>query len=217
MRGGQAARSLEAICAKQAGLVTAAQARAVGVAGADLARLVRDGALESVERGTYLLAGCDWPIHLEIRVAWLRLDPAALPGARDGLGADDGVVSHRSACLLFELGDIPAPATELTVPRCRRTRVPHVRLRVCSDLPAQQVAVVEGLPVTTPARTIVDLLRDSADGGHVGGVVADAANRGLIRLDRLAPHVERFASRYAMPGADGLELLEMLIAMSVPT
>jgi hypothetical protein len=79
------------------------------------------------------------------------------------------------------------------------------------------VTVVDGLPVTTPTRTILDLLRDGADGGHVGGVIADATRRGLIDPQRLAPAAAAFAPRYAMPGATGLDLLDALIAQSVPT
>jgi hypothetical protein len=74
-----------------------------------------------------------------------------------------------------------------------------------------------GSALVEAADDLAVLARRVLGGGHVGGVVADAANRGLIRLDRLAPHVERFASCYAMPGAGGLELLELLIVMSLPT
>lgn len=210
-------RELGAICARQAGLVTAAQARAGGLSSTRRRSLVRSGALEPVGRGVYLWTSDPEPNHLDIRVAWLRLDPAAVPWERDGLGLNDGVVSHRSACVLHELGDIPAPAVELTVARRRRVTTPHVVTRVRASLSANEVERLDGLPVTTVARTIVDLLRDSADGGHVGGVIADAQRRELIDPERLAPRVSRFASRYAMPGADGLELLAMLAAMSVPT
>jgi len=212
-----ALRVLGAVSSGQAGLVTAAQARAAGVDGTLRARLVRDGALEAVDRGIYLAPAAAEPNHLEIRIAWLRLDRQTLSAERDGLGADDGVVSHASACVLHELGDIPAPMVELTVPRRRRSTAPYVRIRVRTGLTATQVTVVDGLPVTTPERTIVDLLRDGADGGHVGGVIADAVGRGLIDPERLARTVARFAPRYAMPGATGLDLLAMLIAMSMPT
>jgi len=209
--------ALRAISAGQAGLVTAAQAGAVGLDGAQRARLVRAGLLEAVDRGVYWLTADTLPRHLEIRIAWLRLDPATTAGERDGLGANDGVVSHRSACVVHELGDIPAPVVELTVPRRRGVAMPYLRLRVRSGLSAHEVTVVDGLPVTTVARTVIDLMRDSADGGHVGGVIADAERRGLIDLEQLAPAAARLAARYAMPGSDGLDLLDALVAQSVPT
>lgn len=217
MRTNSALRAIGEFCAGQGGLVTAAQARGVGLEAAARKRMLREGVLEALGGGVYLATAYPAASHLDVRAAWLRLDPRAAPGGRDGLGPDDAVVSHRSACLLLDLGDIPAPEVELSVPRRRRTSVAYVRLRVRTDLTADQVTVVGGLPVTTPARTILDLLRDGADGGHIGGVVADAAHRGLIDLGRLAARVESFAPRYALTGATGLDLLTTLMAMSTPT
>lgn len=77
--------------------------------------------------------------------------------------------------------------------------------------------MLDGLPVTTVALTIIDLLRDRADGGHVGGVILDADRRGLIDPDQLAPRVERFAPSYAMPHTSGRDLLSVLVSMATPT
>ena len=155
------------------------------------------------------------PSHLDIRVAWLRLDPARPAWERDGRGTKDGVVSHRSACLMHELGDIPAPKVELTVPGRLTTREPWVELHKHSGpLDPADIVVVDGLPVTSIERTVVDLLENGADAGHVGGVVADAEHRGLVDLGALAARVEHFGARYAMPGAPGSELLSALAAQA---
>lgn len=175
-----------------------------------------EGALDAVGPGVYLLGGSPEPSHLEIRVAWLRLDPATPAWERDGLGTSDGVVSHRSACVVHGLGDIPAPAVELMVPKRRRITGPWLRLRVRTGLSACEVTMLDGLPVTTAALTIIDLLRDRADGGHVGGVILDAERRGLIDPDQLAPRVKRFAPFYAMPRAGGRDLLSVLVSMAAP-
>jgi hypothetical protein len=164
-----------------------------------------------VGRGVYLISGATPPTHLEIRVAWLRLDPARPTWERDGLGEKDGVVSHRSACLLHQLGDIPAPHVELTVPRRLTTRESWVKLRR-RPLPAEDVTHVDGLPVTTVNRTVLDLLRDGADSGHVGSVIADAEHRGLLDLEALAGQAGQYANRYAMGKASGAELLSALAA-----
>lgn len=216
MRSSDALRSLGSLCAGQHGLVTAAEANAVGVGSEARRRLVREGALDAVGPGVYLLDGLPEPIHLYIRIAWLRLDPATPAWERDGLGSRDGVVSHRSACVVHGLGDIPSPAVELIAPRRRRITGPWLRLRVRSGLSSREVTVLDGLPVTTVALTITDLLRDRADGGHVGGVILDAERQGLIDPDQLAPHVERFAPSYAMPGASGRDLLGVLASMATP-
>jgi predicted transcriptional regulator of viral defense system len=201
--------------AGQFGLVTAAQARLLGLDGAMLRTLLCAGALHRAGHGVYRLAGAPEPPHLEITVAWLRLDPGRPAWQRNGLGADDAVVSHRSACALLELGDLPHPRVELTVPRPRTARDTDVRLhRSRGPLPRGDVTSAAGLPVTTPARTIADLLSDHTDGGHVGGVIKDVLHRGLIGTAALAERVEPFAPHYAMPGATGGDLLAVLIAQA---
>jgi len=213
MKRAEALALLGGLAADQYGLITSAQAKDLGVDGVTLLRLREAALLENVGRGVYRLPGAIMPSHLDIRVAWLRLDPARPAWKRDGRGMKDGVVSHRSACLVHELGDIPAPKVELTVPGRLTTREPWVELHQHSGpLDPVDIAVVDGLPVTSVERTVVDLLEDGADAGHVGGVVADAEHRGLVDLGALAARVERFATRYAMPGAPGKELLSALTA-----
>ncbi len=206
---------LGGLAADQFGLITSAQARERGVDGVTLLRLGNAGLLEPVGRGVYQVVGATPPTHLEIRVAWLRLDPARPVWERDGRGAKDGVVSHRSACLVHGLGDIPAPKVELTVPGRLTTREPWVVLhRHDGPLKADEITVVDGLPVTSAERTVLDLLRDGADGGHIGGVVADAEHRGLLDMAALAAKAERYTERYAMPKASGAELLSALAAQA---
>lgn len=210
MRRDAALRALEDVAADQAGLVTAAQATARGVERVTQRRLATAGLLEHVGRGVYRLVGAPPPQHLELRTAWLRLDPATPAWERDGLGTDDGVVSHRSACLLHDLGDIPTPHVELTVPRRRTTREPGVRLHQAALNPAE-VTIVDGLPVTTVERTIMDLLRGRADGAHVGAVLADAERRGLLDPDHLAEHLHGFARHYGLHDEDGTALIAALV------
>jgi hypothetical protein len=213
MKRAEALAILGGLATDQYGLITTALAKTHGVDGVTLLRLCDANLLENVGRGVYLLHGAVRPSHLEIRVAWLRLDPARPAWERDGRGKKDGVVSHRSACLLHELGDIPAPKVELTVPGRLTTREPWVDLhRHPGPLDPDEIVVVDGLPVTSTERTIVDLLQDGADAGHIGGVVVDAEHRGLVDLDALAVRVERFADHYAVPGGSGRELLSALAA-----
>jgi hypothetical protein len=213
MKRAEAQAILGGLAADQYGLVTSTQAKAHGVDGVTLLRLREAGLLEGVGRGVYLVSGAVTPSHLEIRVAWLRLDPARPAWERDGRGEKDGVVSHRSACLVHELGDIPAPKVELTVPRRLTTREAWVTLHQhAGPLDPGEIAVVDGLPVTSVERTVLDLLRDGADAGHIGGVIAEAEHRGLLDVGALAEQAGQFANRYAMPKASGAELLSALAA-----
>ncbi|MBD9730354.1 type IV toxin-antitoxin system AbiEi family antitoxin domain-containing protein [Streptomyces sp. H28] len=198
------------MAADQWGLVTAAQVKNLGLSGVQLMRLTEAGLLENVGRGVYVLSAVGMPQHVEIKVAWLRLQPGVPAWERPLGGRDSGVVSHASACQLHGLGDIPAPEVEISVPRRRTTTESFVRLRTAS-LDAADITVVDGLPVTTAARTIIDLLHAKADGGHVGGVIADAERRDLVDLDELAAAVQPYARKYGLPAAaTGHELIEHL-------
>ncbi|MFJ7296788.1 substrate-binding domain-containing protein [Streptomyces collinus] len=203
-------RALDARATDQWGLVTTAQAKLDGVQGVQLLRLERSGALESVGHGVYRLAVSPPPEHLRIKVAWLRLDPGTPARDRRTDGPGAGVVSHASACAVHGLGGRPADPVELTVSSRRTTRDGTVVLhRAAMD--AEDITVVDGLPVTTVPRTVVDLLEARTDAARTGTFVAEAAARGLVRVDDLAPRVAGFAGAYGLPEeASGAELLEFL-------
>ncbi|MYS13915.1 hypothetical protein GTW73_08135 [Streptomyces sp. SID4982] len=202
------------VAAGQWGMITTAQAKEVGVGAVQLLRLTEAGLLESVSRGVYVVTAAGMPRHQDIKAAWLRLMPKEFAWDRPAGHLDSGVVSHASACLLHELGDIPAPEVEISVPRRRTTTEPFVRLRT-AVLEGDEVTVVDGLPVTTPLRTIADLLRAKADGGHVGGVVAEAERRGLVDLDVLGDRVRPYARKYGLKAtATGRDLVDHLVAQA---
>ncbi|MET7695119.1 type IV toxin-antitoxin system AbiEi family antitoxin domain-containing protein [Streptomyces sp. NPDC005483] len=203
--------ALSGAAADQWGLVTTAQAKELGLNAVQLLRLTEAGLLENVSRGVYLLTAGGMPRHVEIKAAWLRLQPKTFAWDRPAGHPDSGVISHASACQLHELGDIPAPDVEITVPRRRTTTEPFVRLRTAL-LDREEITVVDGLPVTTTSRTITDLLRAKADGGHIGGVIAEAHRRDLIDLDELADRLQPYASKYGLKAtATGHALINHLV------
>ncbi|GAA2955065.1 MULTISPECIES: type IV toxin-antitoxin system AbiEi family antitoxin domain-containing protein [Streptomyces] len=209
-RGEQLGRIAE-YAADQWGLVTTAQAKRIGLNSVQIRRLTEAGLLENVGRGVYLLQAAGFPMHLEIKVAWLRLQPVVFASERLLGGRDSGVVSHASACQLHGLGDIPAPKTEISVPRRRTTTEPFVHLRTV-QLEPDDITLVEGLPVTTARRTILDLLRSKTDGGHLGGVIADAERLDLVAIQDLQESAQPFTRTYGLPAqATGQELIEHLV------
>ncbi|MFE6904132.1 type IV toxin-antitoxin system AbiEi family antitoxin domain-containing protein [Streptomyces sp. NPDC057717] len=211
MDRGEQMALLSGVAGSQWGLVTAAQAKRAGLSAVQLLRLSEAGLIEGVGRGVYLVVAAGFPEHLDIKIAWLRLQPKENAWERTSPSADSGVVSHASACQLHELGDVPAPEVTLSVPRRRTTTEPTVRLQKGSLEPAE-VTVVDGLPVTTATRTIVDLLRAKTDGGHVGGVIVDAERRDLIDLPDLAEQVQAFVRAYGLSAAaSGMDLIEHLV------
>ena len=64
-------------------------------------------------------------------------------------------MSHRAAAALWRLDGVPAGAVELSLPRGRS--YDRVDIHRVSDLRPVDVTTVDGLPVTTAARTLVDL------------------------------------------------------------
>ncbi|MCA1677405.1 MAG: type IV toxin-antitoxin system AbiEi family antitoxin domain-containing protein, partial [Actinobacteria bacterium] len=182
-------------------MITTAQAVAAGVDRTTLIRLIDAGLLESPARGVYVVPAAS-PTHIEERAAWLRLEPRHPAWQRQPLDSGSGVVSHCSAAKIHGLGDLTTDGVDITVPRRRTTRDPHVRLRRGALTP-DEVTVVDGLPVTTVERTILDLLADHVDGGHVGDVIADAMRRNDIDLDTLATKADPHAAKYDIRGRDG--------------
>src|SRR5262245_50765439 len=150
------ARLAAEVAENQWGLVTRAQALAAGVPRATFARLVAAGALVRVAHGVYRIAGGLDPGHLDLRAAWLQLDP--LTPAWQRVRSDDvAVVSHRSAAELYVLGDLIADTHEFSVPVRTQTRRRDVRLYL-RQVPPEDRDVVDGLPVTGAHRIVADLL-----------------------------------------------------------
>src|SRR4051794_20172961 len=97
---------LRPLAEEQWGLITRRQAERVGIPSTTFERLIADDAvLERVAHGVYRLTVAPTPDHLALRAAWLQLAPEMLLWER---GAADGVVSHRSAAMLYGLGHLPA-------------------------------------------------------------------------------------------------------------
>src|SRR5207248_1731762 len=114
------------------GMVTSAQAVPAGVSYMQLKRMTEAGLLEKAGQGVYLMIGGQAAAarHRAVKVAWLRMDPAVPAWERPLLGANSAIVSHRSAAMLLQLGDLVVRDMEFTTPRRRTSRDQLVRLRV---------------------------------------------------------------------------------------
>ncbi|WP_086663834.1 type IV toxin-antitoxin system AbiEi family antitoxin domain-containing protein [Lentzea kentuckyensis] len=207
----EALRVVGDIAADQWGLFTTKQAEAAGVNRTTLTRLASAGLVDHMARGVHLVVAAGAPSHVEEKAAWLRLAPSRRAWERAPTDEDNGVFSHRTACVLHGLGDIPAPRVEITVPRRRTTRISGIWLHR-GDLSQDEVtATNDGLPVTTVERTIKDLLVAHVDGGHVGGVLNDALRRQLVDQQRLLALLGKHATAYGIDVNDGLRLLLHLL------
>ncbi|MEW1979530.1 type IV toxin-antitoxin system AbiEi family antitoxin domain-containing protein [Citricoccus sp. NPDC079358] len=206
-----AARTSE-LAARQWGLLTTAQAEADGVTRLQLARLADAGVIERVDRGIYATpAAVDE--HTPLRAAWLSLEPKILAEERLGDPVASGVISHTSAAALHEVGDLLDDEPEITLPNRKQSRR-GIRLHR-GTLRTDDVTIVEGLPVTTPARTLADLLQDGQDPSHVAEIAGDMLRRGLASRKDMAIALEPLARRNGQPtGAALLEHLLDLVGLS---
>lgn len=207
-----AALTLGDIAAEQWGLVTTAQARVLGVSAQEVARLTKQAVLERMTHGVYRVSGAPPEPTDELRAAWLALDPGrrAAERARDAWPA---VVSHRSAAVLHDLGDLDADLHEFTTAGRKQSRRPDIKLHR-GHLAAGEWTIVDGLPVTTVARTIADLAAARVDGGHLATIVRDALTVKQVSDQSLSAALAPYAQRYGAPAGDGETLLARFIQES---
>ncbi len=179
---------LYALAEDQAGYFTTRQVRAAGMDHHAILQMCRRGAVERISRGVYRLAQFPPVPHGQELEATLW--PA---GGRYGV---QGVLSHDSALRFWELSDVSPSRVHITVPRRYRVRrtVPRHLIVHYAELPARDVTRYEGVPVTTPRRTILDcaeaglpprLFRQAiADGRRTGRLTRREADALLAALRR---------------------------------
>jgi very-short-patch-repair endonuclease len=152
---------------------TARQWALAGISAGRLRTMVARGELVRQRHGTYATASA---------VAAVGDDPAhrhalAVRAALASTSAAGAVASHESAALVHDLPLLNAPppgVVSLTrPPGSRRGRSASDVRYYSAGLPSEHVTTRHGTPVTTPARTVIDLAR--ALPYMDGVVVADAA------------------------------------------
>ena len=118
--------------------------------------------------------------------------------------ATAGVASGHSAAALYGL--VPFPSTpEVTVDRARRA-VRYPGVRSTRALPLVDVASFEGIPVTTPARTIIDVVATLSP-REAEELVDRALVAGFVRAARLETRARDLSSQGRRGCATVLQLL----------
>jgi len=200
------------IAESQWGLFTRPQAEQVDVGWTTLARLTKTGLTERVGHGVYRIRGSSEPDHLDLRVAWLQLEPTALAWARfENPGV--AVVSHSSAASMYQLGDLRADIHEFTLPARKQSRRRDVRLHRGS-VPPNDWTMLGGLPVTRAGRTIGDLVASGIDLETVARITAEAVDRVLDYPRVIGDHLAPSAARFGFRRGDGKALFEYLLSIA---
>jgi very-short-patch-repair endonuclease len=180
--------------ADQHGLVTSAQCRAAGISPQTVQRLCRSGEWQRLNRAVYLVDADRYDLIPSVtmtRAAVLSAGPHAV------------AVLETAAEVLGIAGVHHAGRVHVSLPsalaRPRRPTEPNVRLHQLS-LPAADIVVVSGLRVTTPARTVADLMRRS-DRLTAVSIVDSALYRRVLGPDDLDRVVAHMAGRPGAPRA----------------
>lgn len=194
MRSADALTTLEEVGSSQWGLVTTGQAESHGVSRVTLGRLQNRGSVHRVRRGVYSLPSAGHGPLQDLRAAWLATD--SLTTAEDRVEDDvDVVASHTSAAAAHELGDLIPFFHEFTSTRRRESTHDDVRFHR-GELPENDRALVDGLPVTSVPRTLEDLAAAGTDLDHFAELVRDALAKPAVSVDALASRLDHLAHRY---------------------
>jgi hypothetical protein len=173
---------------------------------------VSDGLLERVAHGVYRIRGAAEPDHLELRAAWLQLEPDT-PAWLRVRSPDVALVSHASAASLYGVGDLRADVHEFTIPVRRQTRRSDVRLHR-GQVPDGQRLLLHGLPTTRAGLMIADLLDDHIEPESVAQITAEVVQRVLDHPNSIAECIAPSAARYGFRRGDGVALLDHLLTLA---
>ncbi|HUA04765.1 MAG TPA: type IV toxin-antitoxin system AbiEi family antitoxin domain-containing protein [Solirubrobacteraceae bacterium] len=179
------------VAERQLGLITAAQLHRAGVGRGSIEWRLANGTLHRVFRGVYLV-GHGVPVDG-------ALELAAILAVGDG-----SLISHRSAAALWGLAKRPLGEIEITVVgRDCRSR-DGLRVHRAETLVAADRAHKRGIPVTSPARTLIDFAattgRDEAE-----RAIAEAFALQLVTEARVLAAVER------VPNHAGVSLVRAIL------
>lgn len=186
------------LAARQHNLVTRAQARGLGLSDLMIRRRIRTGRWRRVRRGVLAVGGAPPTFEQAVMSAVLA-------------GGDTAAASHGTAAFLWGLLSRPPDQIEITTVLERQVRIEGVRAHRTGILHELDRTTVRGIPVTSVARTIVDLsMRCDARG--LARLFDDGLRRGLVSHVGLYRCVER------LPLAPGRspDRIHALLAKRIP-
>ncbi|MGH2685700.1 MAG: DUF559 domain-containing protein [Actinomycetota bacterium] len=136
--------AIGALARQQHGVFTTVQASSLGMTRATIRTRLGRGAYEHVHDGVLRISGSPPTWRQQVMTACL----AAGPGA---------AACHETAGALWGFDRCRAGVVQITVPRNRHAHLAGVRIFRKRDLGRVDLGRVDGIPVTTPARTLIDL------------------------------------------------------------
>jgi very-short-patch-repair endonuclease len=174
-------RALTDLAATLDGVFTNDDARRVGLSKRQVDRRVgRSWCL--VYEGVYRVSGAPITWHSDLRAATL----AAGEGA---------AISHRSGAALYEIPGGSREFIELSCIRWRRTVRPGLVVHESRRLDPRDIQLMNGVPVTTPERTLLDLASQFPRANYLEFVIHAARRKRLITYESTKEMFDRHARR----------------------
>ena len=136
--------AIGALARQQHGVFTRASALSLGMSDTTLRTRLRHGVYEPVHQGVLRVTGSKPTWRQSVMIACL----AAGPGS---------AASHETAGRLWGFDRCDSRQVQMTVPVNRCLDLPQGRVFRKRDLHAIDITVIDGIPVTTAPRTLVDL------------------------------------------------------------
>lgn len=149
-RGGPPDLVVASMAAGQDGVVSYAQLVAAGLGRGAIHRRARNSRLHRVHPGVYAVGHPGIGYRGRLWAALLYCGPEA-------------VLSHRSAAFMHHLTVGGGSLIHVTVPGSHRTGRPGLVVHRTRNLAAADTGVVDGLPVTSVARTVLDFADGARD------------------------------------------------------
>lgn len=174
-----------AVAAGQKGVVSRGQLLSAGIPRGVITRLIRAGSLHPLHRGVYAVGHTALP--------QFGTEQAALLACGEG-----AVLCGRSALYLWGVLEAGPPEVEVLVAgrHCRKRR--GIRLHLVDTLPSKDVRTRHGLPLTFPARALMEYAADATP-DELGDAVNDARWKKLIREGELEACVGRAGKHRGAP------------------
>lgn len=169
------------LATRQYGLVHRFELLATGVPEHVIQRRLTSGGLLPIQPRVYAVAGAPRSPHQELLAACRSACPEA-------------AVSHRSAARLWGLDGPFSGFVELVVPRLDKGRPHGAIVHRSTDLVPSHVTIRQGLPVTNPLRTLVDLGAVTPQ-PVLDRAVDDALAKRLVSFEGLLVMLESVARR----------------------
>jgi predicted transcriptional regulator of viral defense system len=169
------------IAEEQAGYFSLAQAKEVGIQRQQIYQGVKTGRFWRAAAGVYRFVQFPASRHEDLHIALLKAGKHA-------------VVGFQSALYVYDLSDLIPDEIHLILPRTSSRRRPGIRIHT-THLAQADITVMDGLRITSVARTISDCAFAFVDEQQIGLAISQALQRGMATKQQLIDQAMRRPKR----------------------